>query len=253
MKTRKKQERQEILLGLHSVYEALKAGKRQIFKIFISRDFNQPNIKKIINFAIKKKIPFEFIKSDFLDVMTKNSKHQGIAAKVGHYPLVKIDIVFKEIKNNSARDFILIIECLEDPHNLGALIRTALCVGIDFIMIPKNRAVYPSPSVSRASAGALEHANISLTTNTVSVIQRLKNQGFWIAGLDAQARTSIFKTNLPQKLVLIVGGEHKGIRPLVKKQCDFLISLPQKTGVSSLNASVAGGAAMYEVFRQKNL
>ena len=253
MKTRKKQEKQEILIGLHCVYEALKSGKRQIFQIFISRDFNQPNIKKIIDFAVKKKIPLEFTKSDFLDVMTKNSKHQGVVAKVGHYPLKKVDMIFKEIKNNVNRNFILIIECLEDPHNLGALIRTALCVGVDFIMIPKNRAVYPSPSVSRASAGAMEHADISLITNTVSIIKRLKNQDFWVAGLDAHARTSIFKTNFPQRLVLVVGGEHKGIRPLVKKQCDFLISLPQKTDISSLNASVAGGAAMYEVFRQKNL
>lgn len=245
-------EKNEILFGIHSVFEALKAEKREVFQLFISEDRTLSRIKKIIDAAEKKNIPVRFEESASLDEMTKDGKHQGVAAKVGFFPLKQVDAVFKNIKHDSENRFILIMESLEDPHNFGALIRTALCAGVDFIMIPKDRAVSPSSSVSRASAGAMEHADISLITNTVSLLKRLKKMGFWVAGLDSSGETPLFNADLTGNLVLVVGGEHKGIRPLVKTECDFLVSLPQKPGVTSLNASVAGGIAMYEVLRQRD-
>ncbi len=149
--------------------------------------------------------------------------------------------------------FFLILEGVEDPHNLGAIIRTALCSGVDRIFLPKDRAVHPSPSVSRASAGAMEHADISVITNTATFLKGLKKKGVWIAGLDADGETSLFQADFSGDIALVIGGEHSGIRPLVKKECDFIVSLPMVHGVTSLNASVACGIAMYEVLRQRSM
>ncbi len=243
----------EIISGIHSVREALRAGKRTIYRIFISDSWTGMRIKKIINSANNAGILVESTDTKSLDSMTKDSNHQGIVAKVSLFPIKQVKHILKQIEKNPKYSFILILDNLEDPHNFGALIRTALCAGVDCIFIPKDRSVSPLPSVSRASAGAMEHASIALVTNTVSLIRTLKNYGFWVAGLDANGSTSIFKADLTGNIALIVGGEHKGIRPLVKKECDFILSLPMEGNISSLNASVAGGIAIYEVIRQRKL
>ena len=243
----------EILSGIHPIREALKAGKRKIHRIFISETGTGRRIKKIIHSANTAEIPVEFTDTESLDTLTEYAKHQGIAAKVNPFPLKRAEDILKQIKKNSAPVFILIVDNLEDPHNLGALVRTALCAGVDFIFIPKNRSVTPLSSVSRASAGAMEHASIALITNTASLIKTLKNNGFWVAGLDANGSTPLFKADLTGNIALVVGGEHRGLRPLVRKKCDFILSLPMAGNISSLNASVAGGIAMYEVLRQRDV
>jgi 23S rRNA (guanosine2251-2'-O)-methyltransferase len=148
--------------------------------------------------------------------------------------------------------FLLLLDNIMDPHNLGALVRTALCVGIDGVIIPKDRSVWPSPAVSKASAGALEHIRLAKVTNLVNTIKALKKKGLWILGLDSAAKRSIFISDLKGSIAMVIGGEEKGIRPLVKKQCDVLMSIPQKGHINSLNASVAGAVVMYEAFRQRS-
>ncbi|MDM8539097.1 23S rRNA (guanosine(2251)-2'-O)-methyltransferase RlmB, partial [Desulfobacterales bacterium HSG17] len=145
----------------------------------------------------------------------------------------------------------LILDSIVDTHNLGALIRTAQCVGISGIIIPKDRAAGPTPGVSKASAGALEHVSLIQAVNLVNIIKELKKKGIWIFGLTPDARQSFFEQELKGPVAIIVGGEEKGIRPIVKKQCDFLVSIPQKGHIDSLNASVAGAVVMYEAFRQR--
>ena len=140
-----------------------------------------------------------------------------------------------------------------DPHNLGALVRTALCVGVEGIIIPKDRSVPPTPSVSKASAGAMEHIRLARVTNMVNTIKALKKKGLWIAGMEKTSNTSIFSSDLTGPIAIVIGGEEKGMRLLVKKHCDFLMSIPQTGPVNSLNASVAGAIAMYEVYRQRRL
>ena len=140
-----------------------------------------------------------------------------------------------------------------DPHNLGAIIRTALCTGIDAVIIPKDRAAYPTPAVSRISAGALEYVRVAQVNNMVRFAKALKDQDVWIMGLDQNAGQPIYTADLTGALGLVVGGEEKGIRPLVKRNCDLLISIPQSGSVGSLNASVAGAVAMYESYRQRTL
>ncbi len=247
-------EKTEIISGIHSIREAIKAGKRKFYKILISSSGINKRIKKIIRSAESIGVPVEFTDTEFLDTITENVQHQGVAAKVSPFSVTRIKEVMRQIKSNPENKFILIIENLEDPHNFGALVRTAMCAGVDYIFIPKDRSVAPLPSVSRASAGAMEHASITLITNTASIIKTLKNNGFWIAGLDANGTSPLFQADLTGNLALVVGGEHKGLRPLVKKECDFILSLPMAEGkVSSLNASVAGGIAMYEVLRQRSV
>jgi len=135
---------------------------------------------------------------------------------------------------------------------LGALLRTALCAGVDGIVIPKDRSALPTPAVSKASAGALEHSSLARVTNMVNTIKHLKEKGLWILGLDRIAEQSVFSSDLKGSIALVVGGEAKGIRPLVKKHCDMLMSIPQSSRINSLNASAAGAVVMYEAFRQRS-
>ncbi|MDA3916138.1 MAG: 23S rRNA (guanosine(2251)-2'-O)-methyltransferase RlmB [Deltaproteobacteria bacterium] len=246
-------EKSDILFGFHSVYEALKADRRKFYKIFVSpQKRSLTRFEKIEVLAPKKNIKIEKAVPDFFDKMTNFANHQGILAKTSFFPVKNASEVTTLIKKQQKPCFILIMESIEDPHNLGALIRTALCAGVDYILIPKNRCATPSSTVSRSSAGAMEHANIFMITNTASILRSLKENGVWISGLDAKGNTSLFEADLNGNIALVIGGEHKGIRPGVKKECDFLLSIPNQGNINSLNASVAGGIAMYEAFRQRN-
>ncbi|MCK5313178.1 MAG: 23S rRNA (guanosine(2251)-2'-O)-methyltransferase RlmB [Desulfobacteraceae bacterium] len=250
-----KREKTEVLSGVHPVLEALKANRRQFFKIFIKKKIKKlrTEINEILKHADKINCSIEYVEPAFLDKLTNDAKHQGIAANVSLFPAQTGNDFFMQFRKTEQHPFILILENIEDPHNFGALIRTALCAGVDYIMIPKDRSVAPVPSVSRSSAGAMEHAEIFLITNTASTLRELKEKGAWVAGLDASGGTPLFKADFSGFFALVVGGEHKGIRPLVKKECDFLVSIPIKGRVNSLNASVAGGIALYEAVRKREL
>lgn len=241
----------DVLFGFHSVYEALKANRRQIDSVLISSTRSPGRVKKIIDLANTHRIRVEDIRPEKMDKLTQFSNHQGVAARTGALPIHKAGEVVSLVKNNEDPNFILVLENIEDPHNLGALIRTALCNGVDYILIPKDRCAGPSSTVSRSSAGAMEHAKIFMMTNTASVLRELKDAGVWVSGLDADGTTALFDADLTGNIALVVGGEHKGIRPVVKKECDFLLSIPNKGRINSLNASVAGGIAMYEALRQR--
>ena len=143
------------------------------------------------------------------------------------------------------------LDNIQDPQNLGAIIRTALCVGVDGIILPKDRSAQPTPSVSKASAGALEHINLARVTNLVQTIKHCKKSGLWVIGLQKDAGQSIYTGDLTGSIAIVLGGEQKGMRPLVKNNCDFLFSIPQQGPVDSLNASAAAAVAMYESFRQR--
>ncbi|MCP4669681.1 MAG: 23S rRNA (guanosine(2251)-2'-O)-methyltransferase RlmB [Desulfobacula sp.] len=246
----------DILVGFHSIYEALKADKRKFHGIFISKTRSLKRFEKIQILARKKNIKMDMVGPGFFDKMidfpNSISNHQGILAKTSFYPVKNASQVVTLLQKREQPCFILIMESIEDPHNLGALIRTALCAGVDYILIPKDRCAGPSSTVSRSSAGAMEHANIFMITNTASILRSLKDNGVWISGLDAKGDTSLFDSDLKGDIALVIGGEHKGIRPGVKKECDFLLSIPNQGDINSLNASVAGGIAMYEALRQRS-
>ena len=243
----------EVLFGFHSVYEALRAEKRRFKVVMLSDRRQDPRVEKTETLALEKQIPVKRVTGEVLDRITQDCPHQGIAAEVSPFPAGESRLLFRTLSDRQSPFFILFAESIEDPQNLGALIRTALCAGVDYIIIPKDRSALPSPGVSRSSAGAMEHANIFQVTNGASLLRSLKDSGAWISGLDAGGDRDIFQADFTGNLVLVVGGEHKGIRPVVRKECDFIVSIPISGPVNSLNASVAGGIAMYEALRQRQI
>jgi len=241
----------EIIYGIHPVSEALTARRRNFFEIYIAEKKISKRVEAAVALAESLHIPIRKISSSQLRSNVNSDMHQGIGAKVSSYPLVDIFDFLNKTEHQNRRHFVLILDNIVDPHNLGALIRTANCVGIDGVIIPKNRSAPPSPAVSKASSGALEHIMLSRVTNLVSVIRHLAKKGIWIVGTEKTADGSLFDCDLTGSVAIIIGGEEKGIRPLVKKYCDFLISIPQTGRVNSLNASAAGAVVMYEAFRQR--
>jgi len=246
-------EKTEILYGIHPVFEALKAGRRKFFEIYFAKDKIPKRLGKVAALAESLNIPVKKINITRLESLTGTGQHQGIGALVSPYPLTRIDDIVGNVKSVAADYFLLLLDNVIDPHNLGALLRTSLGVGVGGIVIPKDRSALPTPTVSKASAGALEHVRLARVTNMVNTIKDLKGRGIWIAGLDITADQSIFFSDLTGSIAIVIGGEAKGIRPLVKKHCDILMSIPQAGRINSLNASVAGAVVMYEAFRQRSL
>ena len=184
------------------------------------------------------------INKEQLFKLTNTRKHQGIAAKVTQLPFMELGEIFNI--GFSDKPFLLILDSIEDPRNLGSIARSALCLGVDAIIIPKDRSAWPTPSASKASAGALEYIPVICETNITRTIEELKSKGYWIAGLAAEGDDQIKNTNISAPFALVTGSEGKGIRPLVRDKCDFLMKIHQQGPVSSLNAGVASAIAIYE-------
>jgi 23S rRNA (guanosine2251-2'-O)-methyltransferase len=241
----------EILYGIHPVVEAISANRRDIYEVYLERGKTSGRIKKIQALAESKKIPIASVKSVTLKSITGTDLHQGVGAKTSGYIYAKISDIDDNTQKKHSNGLLLLLDNILDPQNLGALIRTALCVQVSGVIIPKDRSALPTPAVSKASAGALEHVALIRVMNMVRTISALKEKGWWIAGMDKAAAQSIFFSDLKGQVAVVVGGEEKGLRPLVKKHCDYLMSIPQTGPIGSLNAAVAGAIAMYEVFRQR--
>ena len=245
--------RTETIYGVHPVFEALKANRRAFRKIYVSSvraGKMPPWLKDLSVLADSRRVPVESVSSSRLGSLSGTDGHQGIAARVDPYPLSVIDDLIGD--QTSMHRFLLLLDHVVDPHNFGALVRTAHCAGVQGIIVPKDRSAPPTPAVSKVSAGALEHVPMARVTNMVNTIKALKKRGIWVIGLDGDARESIFAVDFPLSLAIVIGGEQKGIRPLVKKHCDRLCAIPQSGKIDSLNASVAGAIAMYEIYRQRD-
>ena len=241
----------EIIYGSHPVYEALTAGRRRLYEIYLAKERKTGRLEPIVSLAASRGISQQTIGTGDFDALVGPVVHQGVAARVSPYPLTALTDILQTIQARDSKFFLLMLDNIVDPQNLGALIRTALCVGIDGVILPKDHCASPTPAVSRASAGALEHIQLSRVTNLVQTIKLCKNNGLWIMGLQKDAAQSIYAGDLTGSIAIVLGGEQKGIRPLVRKNCDFLFSIPQQGPVDSLNASAAGAVAMYEAWRQR--
>ncbi len=233
--------------------EALSASRRHFFEVFIEKKKASQRLAKIIRQADYKKLPLKKVESDRMNTMLGTGAHQGIAARVSPYPYAEIGDMLVADEISAGTCALLLLDQLQDPHNLGAIIRTASCAGIDGIILPKDRSVTPTPAVSKASAGALEHMKIARVTNMARTLTLLKEYRLWIIGTDQAARQSIYTSDLTGPAAFVIGSEHKGIRPLVKKKCDLLVSIPLTGPIQSLNASVAAGIVVYEAYRQRRL
>lgn len=241
----------EYLYGLHPVHEALLARRRDVREVWLTPEGSDRRREKVAALAQKQGIAVRNITVEKLRSHVGRAVHQGVAAVAGPLPRVSLNSVLPSKSSPASQGIWLFLDSIVDPHNLGAIIRTALCIGVKAVIIPKDRSALPSPAVSKASAGALEHINLCSVTNLANTIKEIKAKGVWAAGLDAAAGEPLYGQDLSVPLALIVGGEEKGIRPRVKKQCDFLLTIPQVGRVSSLNASVAAAVVMFEAFRQQ--
>lgn len=240
-----------VLWGFHPVYEALRARRRKIHAILMVLEKVRPRGEALIRTARNAGIRIQGVSSQQLTAMVGHKRHQGVCAEVTDYPLSSLNTIVRQAESRRQAAFILALDQIVDPQNFGAIARTAHCAGIHGIVIPKHHSAPPSAAASKASAGALEHMHVACVTNLVDALKHLKSEGLWLAGADQNGKQTIFEADLAGPLAIIVGSEEKGIRPLVKKQCDFLVAVPQTGPIGSLNASAAAAVIIYEAFRQR--
>lgn len=239
------------LWGFHPIVEAIRAQRRKIFKVLLAREKNSARRETVAALAREAGIGVRWVTSAQLTTIMGHRRHQGLGAEVSDYPLCTVDDILTLRSDKGEDRFVLILDQIVDPQNLGALTRTAHCAGLHGVIMAKDRSAPPSATVSKASAGALEHIRLARVTNLVGTIKELKKAGLWIAGADRGADQDLFCADLTGPLALVIGGEEKGLRPLVKRQCDLMLAIPQTGPIGSLNASVAAAVIMYEVFRQR--
>jgi len=241
----------EILYGFHPVCEALRANRRVLHTVLARRGRQGGRMATLRQLAGPQKINIETVDESRLTELTGHDGHQGICARVAPLPCCDLSDVIEAVEGAGRKAFFVLLDNVQDPRNLGAIIRTAYCAGVDGLVIPHDRSAGPTPLVSKASAGALEHLPIIRVANLVQAVQQLKKNGLWIVGLAGGADQSLYTCDLKMPLGLMIGGEEKGLRPLVKRQCDFLVSIPQARAFNSLNASVAAALAIFEARRQR--
>jgi 23S rRNA (guanosine2251-2'-O)-methyltransferase len=244
----------EVLYGRNAVREALRAGRRKIYKVVLAQGTKGTGIvADIVTLAAKSGAPIQRVERRQLDRIG-DFNHQGVVAEAAPYPYVELKEILAQADQCQEAPLLLMLDCLQDPQNLGSLLRTAEIVGVHGAVIPKRRAVGITPAVANSSAGATEHLLVARVTNLVRTMEELKGQGLWIVGLEdvPQARLC-YQSDLTMPLALVVGSEGRGMGRLVRETCDILIRLPMRGKISSLNAAVAGSIALYEVWRQRGM
>ncbi|GGG90652.1 23S rRNA (guanosine(2251)-2'-O)-methyltransferase RlmB [Paenibacillus radicis (ex Gao et al. 2016)] len=241
---------EELIAGKHPVMEALRSG-REINKIWIAEGAQKSLTQPIVAEAKKNGIVVQFVDKRKLDSMVEGVQHQGVVAQAAAFAYVEIEDLLERARSRGETPFILLLDEIEDPHNLGSILRTAECTGVHGVIIPKRRAAGLTATVLKTSAGAAEHVPVARVTNLAQTIDRLKQEGVWIAGTDLSAPQDVYKTKFDLPLAIVIGNEGKGIGRLIKEKCDFLVKLPMLGQLNSLNASVAAGVLMYEVVRQR--
>ena len=239
----------ELIFGVNPVKESLQ-GTRGAFNLYVQISASDHRVEKIIKLAEERGVAVHRREKIDLTKMCASSHHQGIALEVEPFRYADFDDLTAAIAQSGRPGFLLVLDGIQDPHNLGALIRSAACAGADGVIIPKDRACGITAAAEKTSAGAIETVPVAMVTNIAHSLEHLKKLGYWVYGLDGTARHSVYQTDFSGNVALVVGGEGEGIRHLVRKQCDVVMSIPQYGGVSSLNASVAGGIALFEVARK---
>jgi len=240
----------EILSGKNPVLEALRAG-REMNKVWIAEGVKKAGITEIIELAKAAGIIVQFVPKNKVEQLTDGANHQGIAASVAAYRYAEIDELFELAASRNEDPFFLILDELEDPHNLGSILRTADATGVHGVIIPKRRAVGLTSVVAKTSTGAIEHVPVARVTNLAQTVEDLKKRGLWIAGTDAKGSSDYRRMDAKLPLAIIIGSEGKGMSRLLKEKCDFLYHMPMVGQVTSLNASVAAAILMYEVLRNR--
>ncbi len=239
----------DIIVGRNPVMEAVRSG-RNIDKLLVANSAGGGSVAAIIAKATKRGIIIKEVPQKKLDFLSGGANHQGIAAFVSTHEYCSVEDIFAEAETRGEPPFIIICDELEDPHNLGAIIRTAEACSVHGVIIPKRRSVSLGSTVAKSAAGALEYMKVCKVTNLISTIDELKRRGIWVYGADMEGN-SWCSEDFSGPTALVIGNEGKGIGRLVAEHCDVMVSLPMKGSINSLNASVAAGVLMYEVSRQR--
>ena len=239
-----------VLYGINAVAEALKASPEKIERICVERGQKNPRIREIVDLARQNHVRISFEERSWLDRKAEGSRHQGILCFAAEMATLDAEDILEQAKSPG---LLVILDGVEDPHNLGAILRSAEAAGADGVILPQHRSAALSATVVKASAGAASHIKLARVTNLAQFIESLKKKGFWIAGLDAGSNKPIWEADLTEPTALILGSEGSGLHRLVKEKCDYVVSLPIRGVMSSYNVSVAAGIALYEVIRQRTL
>ena len=237
---------QTLVFGRHATMESLKQGHGN--KLFVQEDLKGEKIDRFLKEAKKQKVAVVRAPKHKLDQMTEKKNHQGLVLMVAPYAYTPFDGLIQTAKAQKDDPVFLVLDSIQDPHNLGSMMRTADATGVDGIIIPKHRATGVTPVVAKTSTGAVEHVPVARVTNLVQAVKQLKEEGFWIFGTDMKG-TDYRKWNSKGAVALVIGNEGDGISPLLKKEVDEMVTIPMIGHVQSLNASVAASLMMYEVFR----
>jgi 23S rRNA (guanosine2251-2'-O)-methyltransferase len=230
------------------VYEALASGRQRLVRIHVSREIHSPKLREILELARRRGVPVDKEDRSVIDRLAEGAPHQGIVAIAGEFAYAALDTLFA-----AAAPLVVVLDGVEDPHNLGAVIRTAEACGATGIVVPERHAAPLSSAVAKASAGALAYVPVVRVTNLVSTLELLKRKGFWIAGIDPSGERLWTEFDYTVPIALVLGGEHRGIRRLVRVHCDVLVRLPMLGRIESLNISVCAGVLLYEVARQRSV
>ena len=240
----------DVLVGRNAVTEALKSG-RGINKLWIASGDREGSVSEIAALAKERGIVMQYVERAKIESLAGGHRHQGVLAYVAPVPYAELDDILKAAEEKGEAPFLVLLDELEDPHNLGALLRTADATGVHGILIPKRRSVSLNATVAKTSAGAVEYVPVARIGNIAQTLKKLKEKGFWVAGADMDGEKAYYEADLTGPLVLVVGSEGRGMSRLTKEACDFIVSMPMVGRINSLNASVAGSILMYESMRQR--
>ena len=240
---------EDMVAGRNAVMEDLK-GSRSVNKLMIANGSTEGSIKEIIAVAKEKGVNIQYWDRSKLDSIARGIRHQGVLAQVAPVQYAELEDILQVAKDRNEPPFIVLLDELEDPHNLGAILRTADAAGVHGVLIPKHRSCPLSATVAKTSAGAVEHVPVARVGNLVQTIKKLKQEGLWVAAADMDGK-DYYDTDLTGPLLLIIGSEGQGVGRLVKEQCDFVVRIPMVGKINSLNASVAGSILMYEAMKQR--
>lgn len=240
----------DVLVGRNAVTEALKSG-RGINKLWIASGDREGSVAEIAALAKERSIVVQYVERAKIEALAGGHRHQGVLAYVAPVPYAELEDILKAAEAKGEVPFLVLLDELEDPHNLGALLRTADATGVHGILIPKRRSVSLNATVAKTSAGAVEYVPVARIGNIAQTLKKLKEKGFWVAGADMDGEKAYYEADLTGPLVLVVGSEGKGMSRLTKEACDFIVRMPMVGRINSLNASVAGSILMYESMRQR--
>lgn len=243
----------EVIYGINPVLEALRAERQILNKVLVAEEKHGAPLRTLQQLAREKGIPIQIRPKEVLTKLAGTERHQGVIGLPAGSSYASFENLRELIRSASGYALVLILDGIEDPQNLGSLIRTAEACGAQGVIIPKDRAVGITPAVFKASAGAAAHVPVIRVTNLASALEELKKEGFWIVGADHRGEKSLYEMKFDMNVGLVVGSEGKGIRPLVLNKCDYTISIPMKGKVSSLNAAIAGAVIFFEIRRQNLL